>query len=198
MSLITAATTDRDRRAENAASTVRRRSSRSSAGRSRHRHRAAARCGWSPDRTAGPPQWCSQRKSFGIWLMSACSWCAWRASRRWTYRTALRFRYSFEDGLWLFARSVLTGVEEVRPGDRLQSGVALRATESEVWLHPYDLRSASAARSETGRDSPSRPRVLSLANSAGCACHENSTVFGEPDRRAKSVLKKTTDSRDSR
>ncbi len=47
---------------------------------------------------------------------------------------------AFHDATRLFARSVLPGVEEVRPGDRLQGGVALRATESDIWLHPYVFR----------------------------------------------------------
>lgn len=46
----------------------------------------------------------------------------------------------FEDGIRLFARSVLPAVEEVKPRDRLQGGVALRATGSEVWVHPYLFR----------------------------------------------------------
>jgi hypothetical protein len=46
----------------------------------------------------------------------------------------------FEDGRRLFARSVLPRVEEVRPRDRLQGGVALRGTESQVWVHPYVFR----------------------------------------------------------
>jgi len=47
---------------------------------------------------------------------------------------------AFQDATRLFARSVLPGVEEVRPGDRLQGGVALRVTESDIWLHPYVFR----------------------------------------------------------
>jgi hypothetical protein len=46
----------------------------------------------------------------------------------------------FEDGRRLFARSVLPRVEEVRPQDRLQGGVALRGTESQLWVHPYVFR----------------------------------------------------------
>lgn len=44
------------------------------------------------------------------------------------------------DGHRLFARSLLPFIEEVRPKDRLQGGLALRATESEIWLHPYLFR----------------------------------------------------------
>ena len=45
-----------------------------------------------------------------------------------------------QDETRLFARSVVPGIEEVRSGDRLQGGVALRATESEAWLYPYVFR----------------------------------------------------------
>lgn len=47
---------------------------------------------------------------------------------------------TFDDGRWLFSRSLLPFVEEVRPDDRMQGGVAVRATESEIWLHPYLFR----------------------------------------------------------
>src|SRR5262249_16488363 len=46
----------------------------------------------------------------------------------------------FDDGLRLFARSVLPAVAEVRPGDRVQGGVAVRACEGQVWVHPYVFR----------------------------------------------------------
>ena len=47
---------------------------------------------------------------------------------------------TFDDGRRLFTRSVLDLAEDVRPGDRLKGGVALRATEQEVWVHPYLFR----------------------------------------------------------
>jgi len=47
---------------------------------------------------------------------------------------------TFNDGRRLFTRSVLPHVEEVRPGDRFQGGVALKATAEEVWLYPYLFR----------------------------------------------------------
>src|SRR5438270_5929286 len=40
----------------------------------------------------------------------------------------------------LFARSVVKLSEEVKPGDRLHGGVALKAREGEVSVHPYVLR----------------------------------------------------------
>jgi hypothetical protein len=47
---------------------------------------------------------------------------------------------TFHNGGRLFARSVLPQLEDVRPGDRLQGGVAVRATERQVWVHPYLFR----------------------------------------------------------
>src|SRR5690348_13979258 len=47
---------------------------------------------------------------------------------------------AFDDGRRLFARSVLPRIEALRPGDKVQGGVALRANEQEIWLHPYLFR----------------------------------------------------------
>ena len=47
---------------------------------------------------------------------------------------------TFDDGHRLFLRSLLPRVREVRAKDRLQGGVALRATEEDVWVHPYIFR----------------------------------------------------------
>jgi hypothetical protein len=47
---------------------------------------------------------------------------------------------TFDDGERLFARSVLPHIEALRPGDRIQGGVALRANREEAWLHPYLFR----------------------------------------------------------
>jgi hypothetical protein len=47
---------------------------------------------------------------------------------------------TFDDGIRLFARSVLPGVREIRSGDTLQAGVALRATSRQVRVHPYVFR----------------------------------------------------------
>jgi len=49
-------------------------------------------------------------------------------------------RDTFDDGERLFVRSVLPRVKEVRTGDRLQGGVALRACDGQVWVHPYVFR----------------------------------------------------------
>jgi hypothetical protein len=47
---------------------------------------------------------------------------------------------TFHDGRRLFTRSILPHVEEVRPGDRVRGGVALKATAQEIWLYPYLFR----------------------------------------------------------
>jgi hypothetical protein len=47
---------------------------------------------------------------------------------------------TFDDGARLFTRSILPQVREVRKADQVQGGVALRARESEVWVHPYVFR----------------------------------------------------------
>jgi hypothetical protein len=47
---------------------------------------------------------------------------------------------TFHDGRRLFARSVLPGVEDVRPGDGVQGGVAVKATGDGVWVYPYVFR----------------------------------------------------------
>jgi hypothetical protein len=47
---------------------------------------------------------------------------------------------AFDDGRRLFARSTLPRLEEIRPRDKVQGGVALRSTETEVWVHPYVYR----------------------------------------------------------
>jgi hypothetical protein len=45
-----------------------------------------------------------------------------------------------DDGTCLYARAVLPATREVGPGDRLQGGVALRADEAEIGVHPYVFR----------------------------------------------------------
>jgi hypothetical protein len=49
-------------------------------------------------------------------------------------------RDAFDDGRRLFLRSVLPEVKQVRPGDAIQGGVALRSNGSDVWVHPYIFR----------------------------------------------------------
>jgi hypothetical protein len=46
----------------------------------------------------------------------------------------------FDDGERLYARSVLPRLVEVTPGDRFQSGVAIKATAEGICVHPYLFR----------------------------------------------------------
>jgi hypothetical protein len=51
-----------------------------------------------------------------------------------------RITESFRDDQRLFVRSLLPHVANARPNDRFEGGVGLRATEGDVWLHPYLFR----------------------------------------------------------
>ncbi|HEV3385944.1 MAG TPA: hypothetical protein VG097_14090 [Gemmata sp.] len=51
-----------------------------------------------------------------------------------------RVSETFDDGKRMFSRSILPHIEDVRPGDQLRGGVALKATENEVWMFPYIFR----------------------------------------------------------
>ena len=46
----------------------------------------------------------------------------------------------FEDGDRLFARATLPSLSEVRPGDQMKGGVALKAAGCDVSVHPYLFR----------------------------------------------------------
>lgn len=47
---------------------------------------------------------------------------------------------TYDDGVRLFTRAILPVVREVRPGDGLRGGVAVRATGDELRVHPYVFR----------------------------------------------------------
>ena len=47
---------------------------------------------------------------------------------------------SFDDGKRLYVRATLPELREVSPGDNVQGGVALRATETDMRVHPYIFR----------------------------------------------------------
>ena len=51
-----------------------------------------------------------------------------------------RVTETLNDGQRLFTRSILPHVADVRPRDRVQGGVALKATGADVWLYPYLFR----------------------------------------------------------
>ena len=47
---------------------------------------------------------------------------------------------TYDDGKRLFVRSTLPGVRNVNAGDGLQGGVAMRATDHDLHIHPYVFR----------------------------------------------------------
>jgi hypothetical protein len=47
---------------------------------------------------------------------------------------------AYDDGDRLFARAVLPADTEIRPGDRVNAGIAMRAAGPEILVHPYTLR----------------------------------------------------------
>lgn len=47
---------------------------------------------------------------------------------------------AFDDGPRLFLRSILPASADVRPGDRVRAGIALRASGRQVLVHPYTFR----------------------------------------------------------
>lgn len=51
---------------------------------------------------------------------------------------------SYDDGSRLFMRAQLTAEEDVRPGDTLKAGIALRAVGPIVRVHPYTFRRVCA------------------------------------------------------
>jgi hypothetical protein len=46
----------------------------------------------------------------------------------------------YDDGQSLFARAVLAADAEIRPGDTVRAGVAVRVLASEIVVHPYTFR----------------------------------------------------------
>ena len=87
---------------------------------------------------------------------------------------------AFDDGIHLFVRSILPEVREVQSGDKVQGGVALRSSETEIWVHPYLFRQvctngaimAQAIQSRISRSpnslrkSNSRPRCVRRSGNA--------------------------------
>jgi hypothetical protein len=46
----------------------------------------------------------------------------------------------YAEGDLLYARAVLPGAAEARPGDRIHGGVAVRTHDTEILIHPYSYR----------------------------------------------------------
>ena len=47
---------------------------------------------------------------------------------------------TFNDGRRLFCRSVLPLADKVRPGDQINGGIALKATDEQICVYPYTFR----------------------------------------------------------
>jgi hypothetical protein len=106
---------------------------------------------------------------------------------------------TFNDGVRLFTRSVLPQVREVRPADQVQGGVALRANEREVWVHPYVFRlvcrngaivaHALQTRHITGEEGATTEEVVAEVRAAvqACAAVEAFTTSAEEMRSAREV-----------
>jgi len=74
---------------------------------------------------------------------------------------------TFHQSGQLFVRSVFPQPEEIRPGDKVQGGVALRATDTVAWVYPYVFRlvcknGAIMAHAAEGREIPNLERVLTF------------------------------------
>lgn len=82
----------------------------------------------------------------------------------------------------LFVRSVFPQAEEIRAGDKVQGGVALRATDTVAWVYPYVFRlvcknGAIMAHAAEGREIPNLDSVpafeaVSLVREAVESCCE--------------------------
>ncbi len=103
-----------------------------------------------------------------------------------------------QDGERLFARSILARVREVLPDDRVQDGVALRATGGAVWIHPYVFRqicSNGAIREVWGMGRVGHIDLLDEEQAAArireavraCCTEESLTVVAEGMRSATEV-----------
>lgn len=78
-------------------------------------------------------------------------------------------RDTYHDGRRLFLRSVLPCVEQVRPGDRVQGGVALKATDEQVGIYPYVFR-------EVCRNGAIMAETLAVRSITDIACLEPEAV----------------------
>lgn len=62
----------------------------------------------------------------------------------------------YAEGDLLFARAILPGATEVRPGDRIHGGVAVRTHDTEILVHPYTYRVVCTNGAIAGRATGSR------------------------------------------
>ena len=74
---------------------------------------------------------------------------------------------TFDDGRRLFTRSVLPQLDEVRPNDRVQGGVALKATSKEICVYPYVFREVCRNGAVMAQSLQAHRLVLSTDDSSG-------------------------------
>lgn len=106
---------------------------------------------------------------------------------------------TFDDGTRLFTRSILPRVREVRAADPVQGGVALRAGEQDVWVHPYVFRQvcrngaimahAVQTRQVEGRELTTPEEAAGAVRAAvrACCAGEAFSVAAEQMRSAREV-----------
>ncbi len=109
---------------------------------------------------------------------------------------------SIDDGVRVFVRALLPGVDEVQPGDHMRAGGCLRATESSISVHPFLFRKicnngAITARSLASRhlelsDYPVEFDVISAMQEAVHACSDPS-VFASGMRSMRTAVLEEVD-----
>lgn len=109
---------------------------------------------------------------------------------------------TFEDGRRLFVRSVLPETQFVQTADALQGGVALRATEEAICIHPYLFRQVCRNGAITAHTvaswelnepwlQPVEETLAALRNSiTACCCPE---VFSGTVRQMRSAVRSHVD-----
>lgn len=109
---------------------------------------------------------------------------------------------TFNDGRRLFTRSVFPGVKKVRPADSMQRGVALKATETDVWVFPYLFRLVCRNGAITAKTLASRslddlhlqdPEIARQCIREGVVACSADEVFSKAVRRMRSAGQTETD-----
>lgn len=117
---------------------------------------------------------------------------------------------TYDDGRRLFLRAVLPSARELRQGDQVQAGVALRTAEQEIRVHPYlfrqvcrngaimaqALQTRRLERVEGGEfGSPPDYEVARVLEELGAAVREccSEEAFADSARRVRSALETEAD-----
>ena len=109
---------------------------------------------------------------------------------------------TFDDGGGqIYVRGTLPNLRELRPGDRVQAGVAMRGTDTDIRVHPYVFRlvcSNGAIRAEAVQtrvievDDPVRGEVMASLREAvrDCCCAE---AFDQSARAMRGAMEREAD-----